>query len=166
MDDFDALLAGIKQRHMRLIIDLVVNHTTDEHQWFVESRKSQRQSVPRLLHLASRQAPAPTAPALPPNNYPSFFSGSAWTAGPEDQRVLPSLLRRQAARPQLGNPKVREEVYYLMRFWLDKGVAGFRMDVIPLISKTHGLPDLTPEQLKTPPTPTPTAPTCTNTSRR
>jgi len=150
MADFDTLLAGIKQRHMRLIIDLVVNHTSDEHKWFVESRSS-KTSPYRDFYIWRPGHTAPDGARTPPNNYPSYFSGSAWTLDPKTNEYY--LHYFAAKQPDLNwaNPKVREEVFSLMRFWLDKGVSGFRMDVIPLVSKPTGLPDLTPEQLKAPP---------------
>lgn len=151
MADFDQMLAGIKQRHMRLIIDLVVNHTSDEHHWFVESRKS-KDNPYRDYYFWRDNKPGPAGPdgkpiSLAPNNDRSFFSGSAWQFDPTtNQSYLHYFAVKQ---PDLNwdNPKVREEVYSLMRFWLDKGVDGFRMDVIPLISKNPAFPDLTPEQL-------------------
>jgi oligo-1,6-glucosidase len=152
MADFDKMLAGIKQRHMRLIIDLVVNHTSDEHHWFVESRKS-KDNPYRDYYFWRDGKPGSDGPdgkptMLPPNNAPSFFSGSAWQFDPTtDQYYLHYFAVKQ---PDLNwdNPKVREEVYSLMRFWLDKGVDGFRMDVIPLISKNPAFPEMTSDQVK------------------
>jgi oligo-1,6-glucosidase len=146
MADFDEMLKGIKQRHMRLIIDLVVNHTSDEHRWFVESRKS-KDNPYRDYYIWRPGKTGPDGASLPPNNYPSFFSGSAWK---QDTATGEYYLHYFAVKqPDLNwdNPKVRAEVYDLMRFWLDKGVDGFRMDVIPLISKRAGLPDLSPAEL-------------------
>ena len=157
MADFDRLLAGIKQRHMRLIIDLVVNHTSDENKWFVASRSS-RSNPYRDFYIWKPGHTAPDGTRTPPNNYPSYFSGSAWTLDPKtDEYYLHYFAAKQ---PDLNwdNPKVREEVYSLMRFWLDKGVSGFRMDVIPLIPTPTGLPDLTAEQLKAPPNAYPNGP--------
>ena len=150
MADFDALLAGIKQRHMRLIIDLVVNHTSDENKWFVESRSSKTNPY-RDFYIWRPGNTAPDGTRTPPNNYPSYFSGSAWTLDPETNEYY--LHYFAVKQPDLNweNPKVREEVYSIMRFWLDKGVDGFRMDVIPLLSKPTGMPNLTAEQLKDPP---------------
>jgi oligo-1,6-glucosidase len=150
MSDFDQLLAGIKQRHMRLIIDLVVNHTSDENKWFVESRSSKTNPY-RDFYIWRPGHTAADGTRTPPNNYPSYFSGSAWTLDPKTNEYY--LHYFTAKQPDLNwaNPKVRDEVFSLMRFWLDKGVSGFRMDVIPLISKPTGMPDLTPEQLKAPP---------------
>jgi oligo-1,6-glucosidase len=151
MADFDRMLAGIKKRHMRLIIDLVVNHTSDEHRWFQESRKS-RTNPYRDYYIWRDGKPNPNAPHGfdPPNNYPSYFSGSAWQWDDSTKQFYLHLFAVKQPDLNWENPKVRQEVYSLMRFWLDKGVDGFRMDVIPLIGKTPGLPDLSPEQLKDP----------------
>ncbi|MGC1294866.1 MAG: alpha-glucosidase, partial [Alloacidobacterium sp.] len=147
MADFDRMLAGSKQRHMRLIIDLVVNHTSDEHKWFEESRKS-RTNPYRDYYIWRDGKPNPNAPNGfdPPNNYTSFFSGSAWQWDETTRQFYLHLFAVKQPDLNWENPKVRQEVYSLMRFWLDKGVDGFRMDVIPLISKPTGLPDLTPGQ--------------------
>ena len=151
MADFDHMLAEIKKRHMRLIIDLVVNHTSDEHHWFEESRKS-RTNPYRDYYIWRDGRPNPAAPHGfdPPNNYPSYFSGSAWQWDETTKQFYLHLFAVKQPDLNWENPKVRQEVYSLMRFWLDKGVDGFRMDVIPLISKIPGLPDLSPEQLKDP----------------
>ena len=143
MADFDRLLAKCAARGMRLIIDLVVNHTSDEHAWFVESRAS-RDNPRRDFYIWREGANDP------PNNWPSFFGGSAWTRDDATGDWYLHLFARKQPDLNWDNPEVRTEVYDLMRFWLDKGVAGFRMDVIPFISKDPSLPDLTPEQLKTP----------------
>ncbi|GAA3759303.1 glycoside hydrolase family 13 protein [Terriglobus aquaticus] len=150
MADFDSLLAGVKQRKMRLIIDLVVNHTSDENKWFVESRSSKTNPY-RDFYIWRPGHTLPDGTRTPPNNYPSYFSGSAWTLDPKTNEYY--LHYFAAKQPDLNwaNPKVRHEVYDIMRFWLDKGISGFRMDVIPLISKPTGMPDLTAEQLKAPP---------------
>ena len=152
MADFDRMLAGIKKRHMRLIIDLVVNHTSDEHKWFVESRKS-KDNPYRDYYIWRDGKPNPSDPdhPLPPNNWPSFFSGSAWQYDEGTKQFYLHLFAVKQPDLNWDNPKVREDVFSLMRFWLDKGVDGFRMDVIPLISKPSGLPDLTAEQFKNPP---------------
>jgi oligo-1,6-glucosidase len=142
MADFDRMLAGIHERGMRLIIDLVVNHTSDEHRWFVESRSS-KQGALRDYYIWRDGG----SDGSPPNNYPSFFGGSAWQF---DETTGQYYLHYFAAKqPDLNweNAKVRAEVFDVMRFWLDKGVAGFRMDVIPFISKQDGLADLRPDEL-------------------
>ena len=144
MADFDAMLAGIKKRHMRLIIDLVVNHTSDEHRWFVESSKSK--DNPYRDYYIWRAGKEGQKDPQPPNNYPSFFSGSAWQFSPATNEYYLHYFAVKQPDLNWDNPKVRQEVYGLMKFWLDKGVDGFRMDVIPLISKQPGLPDLIPGQ--------------------
>ncbi len=149
MADFDRLLAGAKQRHMRLIVDLVVNHTSDEHQWFVQARSSKANPY-RNFYIWRDGKPDSSAPHgfAPPNNYPSFFSGSAWQFEDKTKQFYLHLFAGKQPDLNWDNPAVRKEVYALMRFWLDKGVDGFRMDVIPLISKQPGLPDLSQEQLR------------------
>jgi oligo-1,6-glucosidase len=130
MQDFDELLAGVHQRGMKLLMDLVVNHTSDEHAWFKASRQSK--DNPYRDYYIWRPKP---------NNWRSFFFGSAWEFDPQTEEYFLHLFTRRQPDLNWENPKVREEVYSLMRFWLDKGVDGFRMDVIPLISKPPGLPD-------------------------
>lgn len=145
MADFDRMLAEMRKRGIRLIIDLVVNHTSDQHAWF-ENAKTGPDARYRDYYIWRPGK----ADGSPPNNYPSFFGGSAWSrATPNGDYYLHYFARQQ---PDLNwdNPKVRESVYDVMRFWLDKGVSGFRMDVIPLISKDQAFPDLTPEQLADP----------------
>ena len=148
MADFDKMLAGIKAHGMRLIIDLVVNHTSDEHYWFEQSRKSKTNPY-RDYYIWRPGKVGPDGKMGPPNNYPSFFSGSAWQLDPLTNEYYLHLFAVKQPDLNWENPKVRQDVYSLMRFWLDKGVDGFRMDVIPLISKQPGLPDLTAEQLRT-----------------
>lgn len=144
MADFDRMLEGMRRRGLRLIIDLVVNHSSDEHAWFVESRKDR--DNPYRDYYIWRDGKDDG----PPNNYSAFFGGPAWTL---DAATGQYYLHYFAAKqPDLNweNPEVRAEVYDVMRFWLDKGVSGFRMDVIPFISKQPGLPDLTPAQRRAP----------------
>ena len=145
MDDFDALLAGIKARGMRLIIDLVVNHSSDEHRWFVESRKST--DNPYRDYYIWRQ---PAADGGPPNDWTSFFSQRAWTRDEATGEYYLHLFAQKQPDLNWENPAVRDEVWKLMRFWLDKGVDGFRMDVIPLISKDQSFPDMPADYLGKP----------------
>ena len=144
MADFDELLKGIKQRHMKLVLDLVVNHTSDEHAWFVESRKSK--DSPYRDYYFWR----PAKDNGVPNNWTSFFSGSAWKLDPTSGEYYLHLFAEKQPDLNWDNPKVRNEVYDLMKFWLNKGVDGFRMDVFPFISKREGLPDLPPEYINKP----------------
>ncbi|MEI9906400.1 MAG: alpha-glucosidase [Asticcacaulis sp.] len=140
MQDFDDLLAAIKAAGLRLIIDLVVNHTSDEHAWFVESQKGP--DNPYRDYYIWRPGDQP------PNNWPSIFTGPAWTRDGDDWYL--HLFAEKQPDLNWDNPAVRGEVYDLMRFWLDKGVDGFRMDVIPFISKDPALPDMTMQQLARP----------------
>ncbi len=131
MEDFDELLEEAKKRDIKIVMDLVVNHTSDEHPWFIEAKKSKNN--PYRDYYIWRDEP---------NNWSSYFCPSAWTKKEDmDQYYLHLFSERQ---PDLNweNPKVVEEVYDIMRFWLDKGIGGWRMDVISLISKPKDLPDL------------------------
>ena len=144
MEDFDRLLSELHQRGIKLIIDLVVNHSSDEHVWFRQSMSSKDNRY-REYYIWK-----PGINNKVPNNWTSFFGGSAWDkAGPDGEYYLHYFDRKQ---PDLNweNPELREEVYDLMRFWLDKGVDGFRMDVIPFISKHQDFPDLEGEMLQHP----------------
>lgn len=129
MADFDDLVQGLKDRGMRLLMDLVVNHTSDEHQWFEASKKSKDNPYRNYYYWKKGKDGAP------PNNWVSFFSGSAWEYDENTEEYYLHLFSKKQPDLNWENPKVREEIYKLMRFWLDKGVHGFRMDVVPLISK-------------------------------
>ncbi len=139
MADFDALLAGVKARGMRMVLDLVVNHTSDEHAWFAESRSSA--DSPKREYYIWR----PGREGGPPNDWRSFFCGPAWTQNPATGEWYMHLFAEGQPDLNWANPVVRAEVCDLMRFWLDKGVDGFRMDVIPFISKDPTFPDYPPE---------------------
>jgi len=132
--DFDALLAAAHARNLKVILDFVPNHTSDQHPWFLESRSS-RTNPKRDWYLWRAAAPD----GGPPNNWLSHFGGPAWTFDQlTGQFYLHSFLNEQ---PDLNwrNPEVREAIYAAMRFWLDKGVAGFRMDVLWLLIKDEHL---------------------------
>ena len=144
MEDFDELLKQVKARHMRLVLDLVVNHTSDEHHWFIESRKSK--TNPYRDYYIWR----PAKDGHEPNNWTSFFSGSAWQLDPATNEYYLHLFAVKQPDLNWDNPKVRNEVYALMKFWLEKGVDGFRMDVIPFISKPAGLADIPPQYMNAP----------------
>ena len=130
MADFDAMLAGMHERGIRLMMDLVVNHTSDEHAWFVQARSSRDNPYHGYYIWAD-----PLPDGSPPTNWEAAFQGSVWTWNePTGEYYLHMFSAKQ---PDLNweNPQVRQEVHALMRFWLDKGVDGFRMDVINMISK-------------------------------
>ena len=131
MADFDELLAGIKQRGMRLLMDLVANHTSDEHAWFTESRSSK--DNPKRDYYIWR----PGKNGGPPNNWKSIFGGDAWLYDEKTDEYFLRLFTTKQPDLNWENPKVREEVHDLMKFWLDKGIDGFRMDVISFISKNN-----------------------------
>ncbi len=135
MADFDQLLAEAHRRGIRIVMDLVVNHTSDEHAWFVESRQSK--DNPYRDYYIWREGQNGGCP----NNWGSAFGGPAWEKTGETGEYYLHLFSRKQADLNWENPAVRREVYNLMRFWLDKGVDGFRMDVINYISKAPGLPN-------------------------
>jgi oligo-1,6-glucosidase len=135
MADFDALLDAMHARGLKLVMDLVVNHSSDEHPWFVEACKSK--DNPYRDYYIWR----PPRDGAEPNNWASAFGGSAWTFHEPTGEYYLHLFSKKQPDLNWENPKVRQEVYALMRFWLDKGVDGFRMDVINMISKVPGLPD-------------------------
>ena len=134
--DFDRLLAQVHARGMKLVMDLVVNHTSDEHPWFEQSRSST--DNPKRDWYWWRP---PAADGGPPNNWGSIFSGSAWEFDETTGEYYLHLFSRKQPDLNWENPQVRRGVYDLMNWWLDRGVDGFRMDVINLISKHAGLPD-------------------------
>ena len=140
--DLDALLADLHGRGMRLVMDLVVNHTSDEHPWFVASRSGP--DDPKrdwYWWRPPREGRAPGAPGAEPNNWRSAFSGSAWDLDEASGEYYLHLFSRKQPDLNWENPEVRAAVHAMMRWWLDRGVDGFRMDVINFISKAPGLPD-------------------------
>jgi oligo-1,6-glucosidase len=134
MGDFDEMLAGIHQRGMKLIMDLVVNHSSDEHDWFQQSRWS-KDNPYRDYYIWK-----PPVNGGVPNDWESFFGGSAWKFDELTGEYFLHLFTEKQPDLNWENPKLRQEVYDLVKFWLDKGVDGFRMDVIPLISKFQDFP--------------------------
>ncbi len=136
MEDFDRLLARAHELGIKIMMDLVVNHTSDEHRWFLESRKSSENPY-RDYYIWRKGKEG----GLPPNNWGSYFSGSAWEKDDATGMYYLHLFSRKQPDLNWDNPKVREEVFSMMRWWCDKGIDGFRMDVISLISKPEGLPD-------------------------
>ena len=135
MDDWEALLSGLHERGIKLLMDLVVNHTSDEHPWFTESRSS-RDNPKRDFYIWR-----PGKDGGPPNNWESFFGGSAWEHDAATGEYYLHLFSTKQPDLNWENPELREKIYELMRWWLEKGIDGFRMDVINLISKMPGLPD-------------------------
>ena len=142
LSDFDRLLEGVHERGMRLVMDLVVNHSSDEHPWFVESRSS-RDNPKRDWYIWRDPRPVCVGgeAGAQPNNWGSFFSGSAWTWDEATGQYYLHLFHKKQPDLNWDNSEVRAAVYRMMNWWLDRGVDGFRMDVINLISKDPGLPD-------------------------
>jgi oligo-1,6-glucosidase len=133
--DWQELLAEMHTRGIRLVMDLVVNHTSDEHPWFQESRKS-KDNPYRNFYIWR-----PAKESREPNNWRSFFSGSAWQYDEQTDEYYLHLFSRKQPDLNWENPQVREEIYKMMDWWLGKGIDGFRMDVINMLSKAPGLPD-------------------------
>jgi len=142
MDEFRELLSDVHARGMKLVMDLVVNHTSDEHPWFVESRSS-ADSPKRDWYWwrPARDGHAPGEPGAEPTNWESFFSGPAWQLDEQTGEYYLHLFDRKQPDLNWENPDVRRAVYDMMLWWLELGVDGFRMDVINLISKDVALPD-------------------------
>lgn len=148
MEDFDRLLKEVHRRGMKLLVDLVVNHTSDEHAWFLESRQG-KDSPKRDWYIWRDGARDPeTGAQKEPSNWESIFGGSAWKLDPDTNQYFLHLF--SAKQPDLNweNPAAREAVYQMMRWWLDKGIDGFRVDAISHMHK----PDLSdmpnPQSLK------------------
>ena len=136
MADFDELLAAAHQRGIKIVMDLVVNHTSDEHKWFLESRSS-RDNDKRDYYIW-REA----KDGKEPNNWGSVFSGSAWQWDETTQMYYLHCFSKKQPDLNWENPRVRDEVFNMMTWWCEKGIDGFRMDVISMISKPDGMPDL------------------------
>jgi oligo-1,6-glucosidase len=142
LNDLDELIEALHARGMRLVMDLVVNHTSDEHPWFVESRSStDNPKRDWYWWRPPRGGMAPGQPGAEPTNWASFFSGPAWELDEETQEYYLHLFSRKQPDLNWENPEVRVAVYAMMRWWLDRGVDGFRMDVINVVSKDVTLPD-------------------------
>ena len=131
MEDFENLLAEAHEAGLKIILDLVVNHTSDQHPWFQESRKSKDNPYSDYYIWKDEVI----------NNWGSSFGGSAWEYAEERAQYYLHCFAKEQPDLNWENPKVRQEVYDILRFWLDKGIDGFRMDVISLLSKDQSFPD-------------------------
>lgn len=136
MEDWDELLHEMHKRNMKLMMDLVVNHTSDEHNWFIESCKSKDNKY-RDYYIWR-----PGKEGKEPNNWGATFSGSAWQYDEMTDEYYLHLFSKKQPDLNWDNEKVRQDVYDMMKFWLEKGIDGFRMDVINFISKEDGLPSV------------------------
>ncbi|MCT9002331.1 glycoside hydrolase family 13 protein [Microbacterium memoriense] len=142
LDDFDALRSAAHERGIRVIVDLVPNHSSDQHTWFQAALAAAPGSAERARYMF-RDGSGPNGD-LPPNNWESVFGGPAWTRVPDGQWYLHLF---DSTQPDFdwSNPEVQEEFRRILRFWLDRGVDGFRVDVAHGLVKTDGLPDHLPE---------------------
>jgi oligo-1,6-glucosidase len=142
LETLDELIADVHRRGMRIVLDLVVNHTSDEHPWFIESRSGVDSPKrdwywwrpPRAGHRGGE-------PGAEPTNWEGFFSGSTWEYDAVSDEYFLHLFSRKQPDLNWEHPQVRAAVHEMMRWWLDRGVDGFRMDVINLIAKDPALPD-------------------------
>jgi glycosidase len=142
MEDVDHLISGLHQRGLKFLMDLVVNHTSDQHEWFQQSRSSKHNTYrdwyiwrdPKLDSKGNRQ---------PPNNWSSYFGGSAWESDEPSGQYYLHLFDKTQPDLNWECDEMRSAIYETVRWWLDKGVDGFRLDVINLISKDQSFPDAT-----------------------
>ncbi len=135
LDDWKEMIDALHERGIKLVMDLVVNHTSDEHPWFLESKKSK--DNPYRDYYFWRKGKGKKKP----NNWTSFFTGSAWEYDEQTNEFYMHLFSKKQPDLNWDNPKVRQEVKDIIQYWLDLGVDGFRCDVINIISKKEGLPD-------------------------
>ena len=136
MDDFNELLNEVHKRGMKLIIDLVINHTSDEHQWFIESKSSK--DNPKRDWYIWRKGKGD----LEPNNWESIFKGSAWEYDENTEEYFLHLFSKKQPDLNWENEEVRKELYKMINWWLDKGIDGFRVDAISHVKKENGLNDM------------------------
>ncbi|WP_054939731.1 glycoside hydrolase family 13 protein [Paenibacillus ihuae] len=135
LEEWERLKDDIHRRGMKIMMDIVLNHTSDEHAWFEASRLSRDNPYRDYYHWHEGKE------GREPNNWGSVFSGSAWEQDPKTGDYYLHLFSRKQPDLNWGNPKVREAMYSMMRYWLDKGVDGFRLDAVNLLCKPDGLPD-------------------------
>ena len=136
MEDFDEMLSEAHKRGLKIVMDLVVNHTSDEHRWFVESRKAEENAYSDYYIWREGKEGM-----QPPNNWGSCFGGSAWQYDEERGMYYLHLFSKKQPDLNWDNPMVRQDVFDMMTWWCEKGIDGFRMDVISMISKTREMPD-------------------------
>ena len=135
MEDYEEMLSEAHKRDIKVLMDLVVNHTSDEHNWFIESRKS-KDNPYRDYYIWKDPVNGKE-----PNNWGGVFGGSAWEYDEKTQMYYLHLFSKKQPDLNWENEKVRREVYDMMTFWCEKGIDGFRMDVISMISKNQAFPD-------------------------
>ncbi|MCH5157097.1 MAG: alpha-glucosidase [Clostridiales bacterium] len=138
MEDFDEMVKLLHERGIKVIMDLVINHTSDKHEWFVQSRSSRDNEYRDYYYWADGKG---KDGKRPPNNWTSFFLGRAWQYDETTKQWYLHLFDKNQPDLNYSNPKVMNEIQDILHFWLKKGVDGFRCDVITLLSKTAGLPN-------------------------
>lgn len=141
MADFDELLATAHEHGIKILMDLVVNHTSDEHEWFEQSRSSRDNEYRDFYYWRDSSGVDEDGKPLPPNNWGSEFGGRAWEYDETTDQWYMHIFSRKQPDLNWENPKVREAVSDLVNWWLEKGIDGFRLDAINIISKPEGLPD-------------------------
>ncbi|KAL2786765.1 glycoside hydrolase superfamily [Aspergillus keveii] len=141
LDDVDELIKGLHARGMKYVMDLVVNHTSDQHEWFKQSRSSKTNPY-RDWYIWKKPRYTADGVRQPPNNWGSYFSGPAWTYDAATDEYYLHLFAREQPDLNWENPAVRAAVHKIMRYWLDKGTSGFRLDVINFISKDQRFLDV------------------------
>ena len=139
MEDWEELKTKVKEKGLKLVMDLVVNHTSDQHDWFQQSRKKEGGKEDWYIWRPARKGE--NGERMPPNNWESAFSGSVWEWNEGRQEYYLHLFAKEQPDLNWENEDVRREVLGMMRWWLEKGVDGFRMDVINFISKDQRFPD-------------------------
>jgi alpha-glucosidase len=140
LKDFDRLVAEAGKRNIRVILDMVLNHTSDKHKWFIESASS-RTNPKRDWYVWNDGKPGPDGKRLPPNNWVSLFGGSAWEWMPQTRSFYYHKFYKQQPDLNWRNPEVEKAMFGAMQFWLDRGVAGYRLDAIPSLFEDPQLQD-------------------------
>jgi alpha-glucosidase len=140
LKDFDRLVDEAKKRNIRVILDMVLNHTSDKHKWFIESASS-RKNAKRDWYVWNDGKPGPNGKPVPPNNWESLFGGSAWEYMPQTKSFYYHKFYKQQPDLNWSNPAVEKAMFGTMQFWLDRGVAGYRLDAIPTLFEDPQLRD-------------------------
>jgi alpha-glucosidase len=140
LKDFDRLVEEAGKRNIRVILDMVLNHTSDKHKWFIESASS-RKNAKRDWYVWNDGKPGPNGKPVPPNNWESLFGGSAWEYMPQTKSFYYHKFYKQQPDLNWSNPAVEKAMFGTMQFWLDRGVAGYRLDAIPTLFEDPQLRD-------------------------
>ena len=139
MEEFDELLEKAKEHHIQIVMDLVINHCSDKHEWFQEALKDPEGKYADYFYFVKGKN------GNPPNNYRSYFGGSAWEQVPGTDKYYLHMFAKEQPDLNWENPRVRQELFEMVNWWLDKGIAGFRIDAIINIKKNLTFPDCEPD---------------------